>query len=68
MQDNDPKHTSRKTRSFFEDSRVTLWPTPPDCKSNQEVSRNLLKAFKDFGQLLMQENAVVISTICKSYS
>ena len=29
MQDNDPKHTSRVAKTFFEDNRINWWRTPP---------------------------------------
>ena len=28
MQDNDPKHTSRRARAFFEENNKKLWRTP----------------------------------------
>ena len=28
MQDNDPKHTSRKAREFYEEEGINWWPTP----------------------------------------
>ena len=30
MQDNDPKHTSRRAKSFFEEKNINWWPTPPE--------------------------------------
>ena len=30
QQDNDPKHTSRRTRQFMEDNAINWWPTPPE--------------------------------------
>lgn len=30
MQDNDPKHTSRRARQFFEDNGIEWWKTPPE--------------------------------------
>ena len=30
MQDNDPKHTSRRAKSFFEDNGINWWRTPPE--------------------------------------
>ena len=30
MQDNDPKHTSRKAKAFFAQHDVNSWPTPPE--------------------------------------
>lgn len=30
MQDNDPKHTSRLARAFFEDNNINWWRTPPE--------------------------------------
>jgi transposase len=30
MQDNDPKHTSRAARNFFEQEHIHWWKTPPE--------------------------------------
>ena len=30
MQDNDPKHTSRRAQAFFEEERINWWRTPPE--------------------------------------
>ena len=30
MQDNDPKHVSRRAQVFFEENRVNWWRTPPE--------------------------------------
>ena len=30
MQDNDPKHTSRVAKAFFEEKRINWWRTPPE--------------------------------------
>ena len=30
MQDNDPKHTSRRAKKFFEDNNINWWRTPPE--------------------------------------
>ena len=30
MQDNDPKHTSRRAQKFFEDNSINWWRTPPE--------------------------------------
>ena len=30
MQDNDPKHTSRAAKTFFEENGINWWPTPPE--------------------------------------
>ena len=30
MQDNDPKHTSRKARDFFKSRDINWWITPPE--------------------------------------
>ena len=30
MEDNDPKHTSRKAITFFEDNSINWWRTPPE--------------------------------------
>ena len=30
MQDNDPKHVSRRAKAFFEENGVNWWHTPPE--------------------------------------
>ena len=30
MQDNDPKHTSKAAKTFFEENRINWWRTPPE--------------------------------------
>ena len=30
MQDNDPKHTSRRAQAFFEEKNINWWQTPPE--------------------------------------
>ena len=30
IQDNDPKHTSRRAKAFFEEKEINWWPTPPE--------------------------------------
>lgn len=30
MQDNDPKHTSRRAKNFFAEKGINWWPTPPE--------------------------------------
>ena len=44
MQDNDPKHTSRLARSFFDSSGITWWRTPPespDCNPIENMWHEL---------------------------
>ena len=40
FQDNDPKHTSRLAKKFFEDNAINWWKTPaesPDCNAIENV-------------------------------
>ena len=44
MQDNDPKHTSRLAKQFFEDNRINWWKTPaesPDCNPIENLWHEL---------------------------
>ena len=44
MQDNDPKHTSRKARSFMKDNGIHWWKTPresPDANPIENVWHEL---------------------------
>ena len=47
MQDNDPKHTSRKSRSFFDSNGITWWPTPPESPDCNPIE-NLWHGLKEF--------------------
>lgn len=37
MQDNDPKHTSRHARQFFEDNSINWWETPPESPDANRI-------------------------------
>ena len=44
MQDNDPKHTSRKAQAFFLEKRINWWKTPaesPDCNPIENLWHEL---------------------------
>ena len=46
MQDNDPKHTSKMAKKFFEDEGVNWWRTPaesPDCNPIKHLWHELNK-------------------------
>ena len=41
MQDNDPKHTSRRARAFFKEKNINWWRTPPG-ESRSQPDRRLV--------------------------
>lgn len=47
MQDNDPKHTSRKSQKFFEEHAVNWWRTPPESPDLNPIE-NLWHELKEF--------------------
>ena len=47
MQDNDPKHTSRRARAFFEDDGVHWWKTPAESPDANPIE-NLWHELKEF--------------------
>ena len=47
MQDNDPKHTSRTSKKFFEDNGVHWWKTPPESPDANPIE-NLWHELKEF--------------------
>ncbi len=47
MQDNDPKHTSRVGKKFFEDNSVNWWKTPPESPDANPIE-NLWHELKEF--------------------
>ncbi len=47
MQDNDPKHVSRRAQSFFEEKNINWWRTPPESPDLNPIE-NLWHEMKDF--------------------
>ena len=47
MQDNDPKHTSKKSRTFFENNGVNWWKTPPESPDLNPIE-NVWHELKEF--------------------
>lgn len=47
MQDNDPKHTSRLAKQFFEENNVNWWKTPPESPDCNPIE-NLWHELKEF--------------------
>ena len=46
MQDNDPKHTSRRAATFFEEEGVNWWRTPPESPDMNPIE-NLWHELKE---------------------
>ena len=47
MQDNDPKHTSRHIRQYFEEENICWWRTPPESPDLNPIE-NLWHELKEF--------------------
>ena len=47
MQDNDPKHTSRTAKTFFEQENINWWRTPPESPDENPIE-NLWHELKEF--------------------
>ena len=47
MQNNDPKHTSRAARGFFEEEQINWWKTPPESPDANPIE-NLWHELKEF--------------------
>ena len=47
MQDNDPKHTSKKAKEFFEQQGIKWWKTPPESPDANPIE-NLWHELKEF--------------------
>ena len=50
MQDNDPKHTSRRAQGFFTEQNINWWKTPPESPDANPIE-NLWHELKEFVRL-----------------
>ena len=55
MQDNDPKHTSRSTRAWFEENAINYWPTPPESPDSNPIE-NLWHQIKEHLRRVVKPN------------
>ena len=47
MQDNDPKHTAKKSKAFFTAHEINWWPTPPESPDLNPIE-NLWHELKEY--------------------
>lgn len=47
MQDNDPKHTSRLAKTFFDDNNINWWKTPPESPDLNPIE-NMWHELKEY--------------------
>ncbi len=62
MQDNDPKHTARTTKTFMQENTINWWPTPAESPDINLIEL-LWKELKDFVESAKSKDELIQSIL-----